>query len=100
MQSPGSYMRDGVMSIRFRRVRASAGEPPRPTVRGESAGRLGPGRLIPIILALYLTPALLVVLLVGGMGLLILAVARAITRLMHGPEAWPRSPVGPESPAS
>jgi hypothetical protein len=51
-------------------------------------------------LALYLTPALLVVLLVGGVGMLVLAVARAITSIVHGPEAWPRSPVGPESPAS
>jgi len=64
------------------------------------AGRLRPGRLIPIFLALYLTPALLVVLLVGGVGMLVLAVARAITSIVHGPEAWPRSPVGPESPAS
>jgi hypothetical protein len=88
------------MSIRVRRVQASAGMPPRSAAGGESAGRPGPGRLIPIILALYLTPALLVVLLVGGIGMLVLAVARAITWLMHGPEAWPRSPVGPESPAS
>jgi len=82
------------MSIRFRSVQAKAGMPPRP-----AAGRLRRERLIPIILALYLTPALLVVLLIGGIGLLILAVARAITSIVHGPEAWPRSPSGPESPA-
>lgn len=88
------------MSIRFRSVQVKAGMPPRPAAGGETAGRLGPGRLIPILLALYLTPALLVVLLVGGIGMLILAVARAIMSIVHGPEAWPRSPVGPESPAS
>jgi hypothetical protein len=58
------------------------------------------GRLVPIILALYLTPALLAVLLVGGIGLLVLAVARAIISLIYGREARPRSPVGPESPTS
>ena len=66
---------------------------------GEEA-RPRAGRLIPIILALYLTPALLAVLLMGGVGMLVLAIARAITSIVHGPEAWPRSPVGPESPAS
>jgi hypothetical protein len=85
------------MSIRFRSVQAKAGMPPRPAAGGESAGRLRPGRLILIMLALYLTPALLVVVLVGGIGMLILAVARAIMSIVHGPEAWPR---GPESPAS
>jgi hypothetical protein len=88
------------MSIRFRSVQAQAEMPPRSAQGGESAGRLRPGRLIPILLALYLTPALLVVLLVGGIGMLVLAVARAIMSIVHGPEAWPRNPVGPESPAS
>ena len=40
-------------------------------------------------LALYLTPALLVVLLVGGLGLLARAVARTITSIGHGPDAGP-----------
>jgi hypothetical protein len=88
------------MSIRFRRVQGKVGQPARRAAGGETAGRLRPGRIIPIFLALYLTPALLVVLLVGGVGMLVLAVARAITSIVHGPEAWPRSPVGPESPAS
>lgn len=87
------------MSIRFRSVQARAGMPPRLAAGGESGGRPRRERLIPIILALYLTPALLVVLLVGGIGMLILAVARAITSIVHGPEAWPHSPVGPGSPA-
>lgn len=67
-------------------------------MRGEGASRPRPGRLVPILLALYLTPALLVVLLVGGLGMLVLAAARGITSLIRGPEAWPRNPVGPESP--
>ncbi len=73
---------------------------PRPASGGESAGRFHPGRLVPVILALYLTPALLVVLLVGGIGMLILAVARTIASIVDGPEARPRSPVGSESPPS
>jgi hypothetical protein len=88
------------MSIRVRWVQAKAGPPARRAGGGESAGRLRAGRLIPIILALYLTPALLVLLVVGGISMLVLAVARAILSIVYGPEAWPRSPVGPESPAS
>jgi hypothetical protein len=37
-----------------------------------------------MILALYLTPALLAILLVGGIGLLVLAVARTITWIVCG----------------
>jgi hypothetical protein len=37
------------------------------------------GRLIQIVLALYLMPVLLVVLMVGGAGLLVLAVGRLIS---------------------
>jgi hypothetical protein len=87
------------MSMQCRSVRAGAGTGPRGADVG-GQGRLRPGRLIPIVLALYLTPALLVVLLVGGIGMLVLAVARVISSIVQGPEAWPRSPVGPESPAS
>jgi hypothetical protein len=87
------------MSTRWRSAPAEDGPGPRGAdVGGE--GRPRPGRLIPIVLALYLTPALLVVLLVGGIGMLVLAVARAITLIVRGPEAWPRSPVGPESSTS
>jgi uncharacterized membrane protein len=52
-----------------------------------------------MLLALYLTPALLVVLLVGGIGILVLAAARAIASISRPPEARPRSPIGPESSA-
>jgi hypothetical protein len=73
------------MSTQCRLARARLGTRP----RGKGAGRFRPGRLIPILLALYLTPALLVVLLVGGVGMLVLAAARAITSLARGPEVVP-----------
>jgi hypothetical protein len=63
-------------------------------------GRLDGGRLIQIALALYLVPALLVVLLVGGVGLLVLAAARTITWIAGGPKMGTRSPIDPESPSS
>ena len=68
--------------------------------RGRDEGQRpgeGAGRLVQILLTLYLTPALLVVLLVSGMAMLVLGAARAIHSLVHGSEAWPRNPVGPES---
>jgi hypothetical protein len=71
------------MLIQGRSVRAGAGMP-RGAAWGGRAGRLRPGRLIPIILAFYLTPALLLVLLVGGIGMIVLAIARAITSIIHG----------------
>lgn len=68
--------------------------------RGAGEGRRpgeGAGRLVQVLLALYLTPALLVVLLVSGVAMLVLGAARAIRSLVHGTEAWPSNPVGPES---
>jgi hypothetical protein len=53
-----------------------------------------------MVLALYLVPALLVVLLVGGIGMLVLAAARTITTIVHGPKAWTRGPVKPGSSSS
>jgi hypothetical protein len=87
------------MSMQCRSVRAKAGTGPRAAGVG-GQGQPRPGRLISIVLALYLTPALLVVLLVGGIGMLVLALARVITSIVQGPAAWPRSPVGPESSTS
>jgi hypothetical protein len=75
---------------------AEAGMRPRAAWAGWT-GAAWPGRLVPIILAIYLIPALLMVLAVGGIGLVVLAVARAITSVVHGREVRPRSPVGPES---
>lgn len=43
------------------------------------------GRLIQIALALYLMPALLVVLAVGGIGMGVLAVGRLVTGPVHEP---------------
>lgn len=84
------------MSMQSQRTQAMRVERP----AGEVARSPRPGRLIPILLALYLTPALLVVLLVGGVGILVLAAARVITAIVRGPEAWPRNPVRPESSTS
>ncbi len=55
-------------------------------MKGERTGKIADrdqdgvsrSRLVPILLAIYLTPALLLVLLVGGLGLLIVAAARAL----------------------
>jgi anti-sigma factor RsiW len=52
-------------------------------------------RLIQIALALYLIPALLVVLLVGGVGLLVLGAARLLAVVWRGPAGRPQTPVGP-----
>ena len=41
------------------------------------------GRLIRVILALYLIPALMIVLTVGGMGMLVLAIGRIFTGPIH-----------------
>jgi hypothetical protein len=43
------------------------------------------GRLIQIALALYLSPALLVVLAVGGVGMMVLTVGRLFTDPFRGP---------------
>jgi hypothetical protein len=67
--------------------------------RGQAAGGDRLGRLLTGLLALYLTPALLVVLLIGGAGVLILAAARAIACLVHGAEPRPHSPLEPGSSA-
>lgn len=71
---------------------------PRGELVDRDCDRGRPPRLVPMLLALYLTPALLVVLVVGGVGMLVLAAARAILLLRGGPGAWPRTPVGPGGP--
>jgi hypothetical protein len=69
-------------------------------VDGQAPGATGLGRLIQVVLALYLIPALLIVLLVGGIGMLVLAVARVFTAVVYGPDSWPRTPVGPRTLSS
>jgi hypothetical protein len=58
------------------------------------------GRLIQAALAFYLIPAVLVVLAVGGLCMLILALARIVTMIVRGTGRWPRGPVGPSPPES
>jgi hypothetical protein len=82
------------MLIRGRSVRAEVEMRPQGAALGGRAGVLRPGRLVAIVLALYLTPALLLVLLVGGIGMLVLAVARAITAIVHW---WPLKASSPEA---
>jgi hypothetical protein len=53
-------------------------------------------RLVQVALALYLIPALLIVLVVGGIGMLVLAVVRLLTWVMSGPASWSRTLVGPQ----
>jgi hypothetical protein len=83
------------MFMQVRLAPAEAGMRSQGAAVGKSARKFRPGRLIPILLALYLIPALLVVLAVGGVGMLVLAVARAIAWIMHGPEVRPHRPSEP-----
>lgn len=53
----------------------------------------GLSRLVQVALAVYLIPALLIVLVVGGCGMLILAVVRALTTIVYGPAGSPRTRV-------
>jgi hypothetical protein len=55
------------------------------------------GRLFQVGLALYLSPALLVVLVVGALGMLVLAATRLLTDIVGGQAYQPRNPVGRES---
>lgn len=52
---------------------------------GPSAGARGWERLVQAALAIYLVPALAIVLVVGGLGLLVLAVARVVAWAVSGP---------------
>ena len=62
-----------------------------------SEGTAGLCRLIQIALALYLIPALLVVLVVGGIGMVVLTAARLVTAAWGGSAGRPQPPVGPAS---
>ena len=85
------------MEIPGQSVRSRAEMRPPGAAGAGWVGALRLDRLVPIILALYLTPALLLVLVVGGVGMMVLAVAGTIRAIVHGREAWPRRPVGPQS---
>jgi hypothetical protein len=69
---------------------------PRPTNQ-RPAATAWLDRPIQVAMALYLAPALLVVLVVGGLGLLLLGAARLLTVASRRPAGWPRIPVGPAS---
>jgi hypothetical protein len=61
------------------------------------AGAIGLGRLIQVVLALYLMPVLLIVLVVGGIGMVVLAAARVLHAVVRGRGHWPRAPIGPRA---
>ena len=67
------------------------------TAAGGADDARGLSRLVQVALALYLIPALLIVLVAGAGGMLILAVARVLIAIAWGPLSWPRAPVGPTS---
>jgi hypothetical protein len=70
-------------------------------VSDRSEGPAWLSRLIQIAVAVYLIPALLVVLaVVGGIGLVMLATARLLTAIVGGTAGGPQSPVGPTSLSS
>ena len=83
------------MTIELRSTRFRAIGQVSRVVNRQTQGATGLGRLIQVVLALYLIPALLIVLLVGGIGMVVLAVARVFTMVLYGPDSWPRTPVGP-----
>jgi len=56
----------------------------RGTIVNESAGTDRVGRLIQVILAVYLIPVLMVVVVVSGVGMMILG----ISETMHGVSKW------------
>ncbi len=80
------------MSIQLRALRLGLRTAPREASVKGSDGVSVCGRLLQATLAIYLLPALLIVLLVGGVGLIILAVGQLAGRIARGP-------TGPDSPA-
>ena len=81
---PTNWAEDFVMttqlrSARFRGIGRMSG-----ATDGQAQGAVRLGRLIQVALALYLIPVLLIVLVVGGIGMLVLAVARRSQRSCTG----------------
>ncbi|MHB1558611.1 MAG: hypothetical protein ACYC61_14230 [Isosphaeraceae bacterium] len=72
------------MSIQLRALRVGPRTAPQgASVKGSES--VSPwGRLLQAALAVYLLPALLIVLLVGGVGLIILAVGQGVGRIARG----------------
>jgi hypothetical protein len=88
------------MTIQPRLMRLRAMDRGPEAIGWRPAGTAWLGRLIQVALAIYLIPAFLVVLLVGGIGMLVLAVAWLFTVAVRGRAGWPRTPVGPASLSS
>ena len=82
-------------SARFRTMDGMSG-----LMDGQAQGTMRLGGLIQAVLALYLIPVLLIVLVVGGIGMLILAVARVFTAVVYGPGSEPRTPGGSKTLSS
>jgi hypothetical protein len=62
-----------------------------------SEGTAWLSRLIQIALAIYLIPALLIVLVVGGLGMVVVAAARLLSVVLGGKAVGPQPPVRPAS---
>lgn len=80
------------MSIQLRALRVGPRTAPQGALAKGSDSVSAWGRLLQAALAVYLLPALLIVLLVGGIGLIILAIGQGVGRIARGP-------TGPDSPA-
>lgn len=83
------------MTVHVRWMHSHAGTRKPGSIESRPEGGSWWVRLIQTALAFYLIPAVLVVLAVGGVCMLILAVARIVTVIVRGPSRWPRGPVGP-----
>lgn len=80
------------MSIQLRALRVGQRTAPQGATVKRSDSVSAGGRLLQAALAVYLLPALLIVLLVGGIGLIVLAIGQGVGRIARGP-------TGPDSPA-
>jgi hypothetical protein len=80
------------MSTRLRTTRFRIPVEGSGAIPDQSQGTDWLGRLIQITLALYLIPALLVVLVVGGIGMVVLAAARRLTAVFGESADRPQSP--------
>jgi hypothetical protein len=80
-----------ITQLRSARFQLIGRMPTETEIDGQAPEARGLGRLIPIALALYLTPVLLIVLLVGGVGMLVLALVRAFTALAKASSRWPHT---------
>jgi hypothetical protein len=76
---------------RLRPVRSWALVRKPPVMNGQPAATHWLDRMVQVALALYLIPALLIVLVVGGIGMLLLAAVRLLAWVVRRPAGWPRA---------